>query len=123
MNNSQKMPTMPTMTTSVPEDALGEVATDFKEAFDGSTSSEGMPAKVWLRAELDAFVWDKDEPAGRESNVSLKWHLGKKLSNHAEEIVSVEVDDEVRKFRIRKARNKRTGKLATVYMFEEIDRQ
>ena len=54
----------------------------------------------------------------RESDKSVQQELGRILSNHQDETLTIEMDDVVKSFVLRKHRNKQAGQFATVYMFE-----
>lgn len=83
------------------------------------------PPDTWLRvdalhkdAEIEGVIGRLMDRTHRESDRSVQQELGRLLSVHQDETLTLETDDGVKSFILRKDRNAKTGQFATVYMFQ-----
>ncbi|MEK9137119.1 MAG: hypothetical protein AAB393_08350 [Bacteroidota bacterium] len=83
------------------------------------------PPDTWLRvdalhktAEIEGVIGRLMDRSHRESDKSVQQELGRILSCHQDETLTIETDDGVKSFVLRKDRNTKTGQFATVYKFE-----
>ena len=80
---------------------------------------------TWLRvddihkiAQTEGVIGRLMDRSHRESDRSVQQELGRTMSNHQDETLTIELEDGVKSFVLKKDRNNKTGQFATVYMFE-----
>lgn len=90
--------------------------------------AHASPPNQWLRISMIAKTGENQgvmttlmDARQRESDCSKERQLGVLLSAHRDETLHIEVDDTIKAYVIRRARNGMTGKLATVYLFEPVE--